>query len=124
MRMVLVVSALCVGFIAPATAHTIQGVDGPPTSERPAATRLSQNLPSEVEQRQGIRPNSANPERRGGGRGGGYEGERRRGYGGGYEVERRRGYGGPDVDRCEGIAYQRGLVGRDFRRFVRYCMER
>jgi hypothetical protein len=109
------------GFIGPAGARTIHDSDSLPTAERAAAMRLSQNLPSNVEQQLGIRPNSANPghDRGGGRRGGRYEVEQRRGYGG-------RGYRGvsPEVDRCEGIAAQRGLVGRDFSRFVRYCLER
>jgi hypothetical protein len=117
------VSALCAGFTGTVTARTIQDMDGALTPERPAATRLSQNLPSELEQRLGIRPNSANPEYRRG-RGVPSDFEQRRGYRRGYGDGYGGGYRGEGAERCEGLAYRRGLVGREFRRFVRYCMER
>jgi hypothetical protein len=119
MRLVCAVTAaaLLVGLAltAQASAPSAQGPTVP-DAVRNTPPRLSQNLPSDVEQKLGIRPNSANRDRRGveyryngpGGPGGAFGGP-------GYRDRR---------DQCERRALQRGLDGREFRRFVRWCMDR
>jgi hypothetical protein len=83
-----------------------------------AAQAAAQNLPSDVEQRLGIRPNSANQ----GNRGDGYERH--------YEYREPRGqYGGQArsnerLEHCARRANQRGLGGRDFQNYVVQCMDR
>jgi len=74
-----------------------------------AAQATGQNLPSDVEQRMGIRPNSANPERDRGDR---------------YEGRGRYSYDDDRLARCQSRAHRRGLAGGHFRRFVLDCMER
>jgi hypothetical protein len=78
-----------------------------------AAQAAAQSLPSDVEQKLGIPRNSANP-------GGPYYGRR-------FEYRERRGertYAEDRLARCQWRAHQRGLDGWEFRRFVRYCMDR
>jgi hypothetical protein len=103
-------AALLVGLAltAQASAPSSQGPNVPAASGN-TQLRLSQNLPSDVEQRRGIPPNSANRDRRGGP--GGFAGEPR------YRDRDRLGH-------CERRAHQRGLDGREFRRYVRWCLDR
>jgi hypothetical protein len=72
----------------------------------------AQNLPSDVEQKLGIPPNSANPGSR----------NQRDIYR--YERGDRSSYAEDRLARCQRRADRRGLDGREFRRFVRYCMDR
>jgi hypothetical protein len=77
-----------------------------------AAQATAQNLPSGVEQQLGIPPNSANP-------GGPYYGR--------FEYRERRGertFADDRLARCQSRAHRRGLDGWEFRRFMRYCMDR
>ena len=142
MRMVptALVAALAAGLVASAQA----AVPPMPTPNMPAVSgnqpvRLSQGLPSDVEQRMGIRPNSGNRDRRGGVPSDWEQRNRRGGVPSDWEQRSRRGgvpsdweqhgyRAGPRFsDRrhsCEQRALRRGLDGREFRRFVHYCMDR
>jgi hypothetical protein len=113
--------AVSVGFVSGAMARSTQDMETPLVPERPAAIRLSQGLPSDVEQRLGIPPNSANRGYRGrGGIPSDVEQQMRRRQFGDWGV-----FGGDDrLARCQARAHRRGLDGREFRRFVRYCMDR
>jgi hypothetical protein len=119
--------------LAAALVSSAQAAAPPITSPNASAVsgdqllRLSQNLPSDIEQRMGIRPNSANRDRRGGvpsdweqrgyRRGGVPSNWEQHGYRAGPRFSDRRHY-------CEQRALRRGLDGWEFRRYVRYCVER
>jgi hypothetical protein len=131
-----VVAAL-VTSLAPAVQASVSSMPNPtaPLSSENHPLRLAQGVPSDVEQRRGIRPNSARRDDRGGvpsdweqHRGGGVPSDwEQHGYGRrnvpsnveqhGYRSGDRRSY-------CEQRGLRRGLDGREFRRFVRDCMDR
>jgi hypothetical protein len=129
MRMV--VTALAAALAAGGLVAAQAAVPPTPIPDAPVLSgnqplRLSQGLPSDVEQRMGIRPNSANRDRRGGvpsdweqhGRRGGVPSDwEQHGYRAGPRFSDRRHY-------CEQRALRRGLDGREFQRFVRYCVDR
>jgi hypothetical protein len=104
-------AALLVGLALPAQASppSTQGPDVPGAAQS-NSLRLSQNLPSDLEQILGIRPNSANTDGRGVRSGLGDS------FGGPAYRDRR--------DHCGRRALQRGLDGREFRRYVRWCLDR
>ena len=121
-----VVLATSVGFVASSMALPIQDMQAPIAPKQSAGTILTQNLTSDEEQKLGIPRNSANPDYR---RGRGIPSEDyRRGRGGAWEVEQGMGrrYGGYEsrLAICQERAHRRGLDGREFRRFVRYCLDR
>jgi hypothetical protein len=81
-----------------------------------AAQATAQDLPSAVERELGIPRNSANP--------GGPLYHRRHELLERLERRGERTYAGDRLDRCQWRAHRRGLDGWEFRRFVRYCMDR
>jgi hypothetical protein len=95
----------------------------PPSSSENHPLRLAQGVPSDVEQRRGIRPNSANRDDRSGVPSDWEQHGYRRGNvpsnveQHGYRSGDRRSY-------CEQRGLRRGLDGREFRRYVRDCMDR
>ena len=119
-----VVAAL-VTSLAPAAQASVSSMPNPtpPSSSENHPLRLAQGIPSDVEQRRGIRPNSANRDNRGGVP----SDWEQHGYGRrnvpsnveqhGYRYGDRRSY-------CEQRGLRHGLDGREFRRFVRDCMDR
>jgi hypothetical protein len=138
------IAALIVGLplVAQASAPPAPGAHAPLVSAGSSAIRLSQGIPSDVEQKLGIPPNASrrhDVERRYRGRGLPSDVEQklgiRRNVPSDHEQRRRhygrsdRGWAGPPVyfdDRraqCERRAHRRGLYGYEFARYVRWCVQ-